>query len=75
MANTLDRLLQSAIDWEATQESPYLYQAAFENRTVRLRLNDFPEEPLCTAIVDGVETDLHDFPKGWTLPRHRGEPE
>jgi len=73
MITPLDRLLQSQIDWEATKESPYIFQAVFEKNTVRLRLNDFPEEPLCTAIIDGAETDLQDFPKCWTLPRHRGE--
>jgi hypothetical protein len=71
MTNLLDQLQQSRVDWEPTKESPYLFQAVFQGKVVRLRLNDFPEEPLCTAIIDGVETDLHDFPKTWTLPRHR----
>lgn len=67
----IQRLWQCRVDWELSAESPYLFQAAFENKTVQLRLNDFPDEPLCTIIVDGTETDLHEFPSLWTLPRHR----
>jgi len=73
MTNLLDQLQQSRVDWGATKESPYIFQAVLQGKVVLLRLNDFPEEPLCTVIIDGAETDLHDFPKTWTLPRHRGE--
>lgn len=66
-------LKQSKIDWQKTTESPYLFRAVLQGKSVYLRLNDFPDEPLCTAIIDGKETDLDDFPKSWTLPRHRGE--
>ncbi len=66
-------LKQSKVDWQKTAESPYLFRAVFQGKTVNLRLNDFPDEPLCTVIIDGKETNLDDFPKSWTLPRHRGE--
>jgi hypothetical protein len=71
MTNTLDRLLHTNIEWQPSQGSKYLFQYVFENRIVWLRLNDFPQEPLCTVILDGIEEDLSDFPKLWTLPRHR----
>lgn len=67
----MQKILHSRIDWETSAESPYLFQAVLEGRAVRLRLNDFPDEPLCTLIVEGKETDLHEFPPVWTLPRHR----
>lgn len=73
MSDLLDQLQQARIDWQKTSESPYVFQAVFQGKAVRLRLNDFPEEPLCTVIIDGAETDLHEFSKSWTLPRHRGE--
>lgn len=73
MANLLDQLQQSRVDWDTSQESPYVFQTVFQGRSVRLRLNDFPEEPLGTLLIDDAETDLHEFPKNWTLPRHRGE--
>jgi hypothetical protein len=73
MAGLLNQLQQARVDWQKTSESPYAFQAMFQGKVVRLRLNHFPEEPLCTVILDGIETDLHEFPKSWTLPRHRGE--
>jgi hypothetical protein len=69
----LEKLQQGKVDWQATNESPYTFEGVFQGEVVRLRLNDFPEEPLCTVIAGGTETDLHEFPKSWTLPRHRGE--
>jgi len=73
MTDLLDYLTQSRIDWQTTSESPYIFEAVFQGTMVRLRLNDFPEEPLCTVVIDGAGTDLDDLPKTWTLPRHRGE--
>lgn len=69
--NTVDKILHSRVDWEPSSESPYIFQATCGGQAVRLRLNDFPDEPLCTLIVEGTETDLHEFPPLWTLPRHR----
>jgi hypothetical protein len=69
----LDRLREARVDWQTTSESPYVFQTIYHEKVVRLRLNDFPDEPLCTVIIDGAEIDLHEFSKAWTLPRHRGE--
>ena len=71
--NSMKNILHERVDWEASAESPYTFEAMFEGRVVRLRLNDFPDEPLCTLIGEGVETDLHEFPPLWTLPRHRAK--
>jgi hypothetical protein len=73
MENVLGQLLNSKIDWHKTKESPYVFKSTHQGTALRLRLNDFPDEPLCTVIVDGTETDISEFPKCWTLPRHRGE--
>jgi len=73
MASLIDELQQSEIAWRASRESPYMFQAVFKGEDILVRLNDFPDEPLCTIIIRGTETDVHDFPKCWTLPRHRGE--
>jgi hypothetical protein len=69
----LRRLQHTPVDWATTSTFPYLFEALVDGRVVRVRLNDFPAEPLCTVIVDGVETDLDDWPEFWRLPRHRGE--
>jgi hypothetical protein len=73
MTNFLEQLQQARVDWQTMKESPYSFQAVFQGTVVRLRLNDFPEELLCTVIFDCTETDPHEFSKLWTLPRHRGE--
>ena len=73
MIDFLDHLQQARVSWETTERSPYIFQSVFQGKVVQLRLNDFPEEPLCTVIVDGTETDLHEFSKSWTLPSHRKE--
>jgi hypothetical protein len=64
-------LQQSAFDWEMSVESPYIFKATLQDKFLRLRLNDFPDDPLCMVIVDGTELDLQEFPSSWTLPRHR----
>jgi hypothetical protein len=70
---TIEQLLKKKIDWEKTQESEYIFSATVEGKELFLRLNDFPEEPLCTIIINGNKTNLDDLGKGWTLPKHRGE--
>lgn len=64
-------LKQAELDWQTTGESAFVFEAKYLDRSFRLRLNDFPDEPLCTVVADGEEIDLHKFPLRWTLPRHR----
>jgi hypothetical protein len=73
MNTFIEQLQQAKVDWQSTKDDPYMFLGAFQDQVVRLRLNDFPDEPLCTVIAGGEETDIHEFPKTWTLPRHRGE--
>ena len=68
-----EELRRAKVDWQKTPESPYLFEAVWNGREIRLRLNDFPDEPICTLLVGAQETQLDEFPKGWTLPRHREE--
>ena len=71
MPNTLEKLLRTNIEWQKTEGSSYVFTASFDGKEVKLRLNDFPEEPLCTLFTGDQETQIHEFPKCWTLPRHR----
>ncbi|HMY56525.1 MAG TPA: hypothetical protein PK671_26385 [Candidatus Obscuribacter sp.] len=71
MNKEIEQMQAARLDWEPTPECAFLFRSLFRNKQVQLRLNDFPDEPLCTVIVGGVETDLEDFPKTWTLPKHR----
>ena len=73
MSNVAEQLQRTNIGWQKTNESAYLFKALFNGKEVRLRLNDFPDEPLGTLFVDAHEVQIEDFPRCWTLPRHRGE--
>jgi hypothetical protein len=71
VSSFVDILRRNRVDWEATDESKVVFQVLFQGKIVRLRLNDFPDEPICTVIVDEEETDVEPFPETWTLPKHR----
>ena len=65
-------LCNQKIDWYTSSSlSPYVFEAIVNGEQIRLRLNDFPEEVLCTLIIRNTEIDIEQFPKNWTLPRHR----
>jgi hypothetical protein len=67
-------ILQRKVDWKNALESAFIFSAVVDGQTFKLRMNDFPEEPLCTLIwADGQQQDLEDLGKRWTLPAHRGE--
>jgi hypothetical protein len=71
MKKEIEQMQAAKLDWEQTPENAFLFRSLFRNGFVHLRLNDFPDEPLCTVIFEGQETDLEEFPKSWTLPKHR----
>lgn len=71
---TVDSLIVTEIDWIAEANEPYMHYAIVDGKTIRLRLNDFPDEPICTVFIDGKGFDIEEFPRpNWTLPAHRGE--
>lgn len=67
----IERLRRNTVDWRRTAESRYTFQAVFEGELVKMRLNDFPAEPICTVIHGGQEIDIEPFPETWTLPGNR----
>ena len=67
----IGQLCRSRVDWQVTTECKYIFQAVFQGELVKLRLNDFPEEPFCTVMHDGQEINIEPFPEIWTLPKHR----
>ena len=71
MKTEIEQMQAARLDWEQTPQSAYLFSSVFKSRLVYLRLNDFPDEPLCTVVLEDQEIDLEDFPKNWTLPKHR----
>jgi hypothetical protein len=69
----LKAILKQKIDWQKSDESDYIFNAIIGGKIWKLRLNDFPEEPLCTVIWGSGQQDLDDLGEHWTLPKHRGE--
>ncbi len=68
---TLETLITRPIDWKPSSESRYLFYTVMDGERFELRLNDFPEEPLCTLIGQGRGIDLEEFGEHWTMPWHR----
>ena len=57
------------IAWEHTGDGEFPYRAHIKGRTFTIRVNNFPDEPLYTLLVDGQEIeDLEDWPSPWVRP-------
>lgn len=56
------------VPWQETQDSRFPYRATVESQDWRLRMNDFPDEPLYTLIIEGREI-IHFTkpPSGWRI--------
>ncbi|MEV0411195.1 hypothetical protein AB0I68_10415 [Streptomyces sp. NPDC050448] len=54
--------------WHDTGTRVFRWAARTEGRWWVLRLNDFPEHPLCTSFIDArVMGDIDDAPDAWRL--------
>ncbi|MDM8516059.1 hypothetical protein QUF76_07665 [Desulfobacterales bacterium HSG16] len=63
--NCLDRKLV----WSETDNADVPYSACVDNENWIIRLNDFPEEPLYTLLIeDRPVIDFDDWPKSWQRP-------
>jgi hypothetical protein len=64
--SALRRYLRRSLRWSRTADATAPWQAAAGKATCRLRLNDFPAEPMYTLLVDGQPVgDLEDWPACW----------
>lgn len=69
------RYRDEPVRWEAAPSgaAPVVYQARVGGRLWRLRLNDFPDEPLYTLFDEGERVlDFTECPAAWTLPGMAG---
>lgn len=72
MTDPAEEYLRKKIKWNESNNSEYPFFIVIDRKTLVLRLNDFPEEPLYTLIVDGKEViDLEGLPSTWQIPRYR----
>jgi hypothetical protein len=54
------------IVWEKTDDVDFPYVAPGEGGSMKIRLNDFPAEPMYTLLADGaVICDFDDWPENW----------
>lgn len=60
---TPKELLLRQIVW--TKIGPAHWTAYVDGQLCELRMNDFPEEPLFTIIVNGRTLDINDAPRAW----------
>jgi len=64
-----EKLLAMPIVWKHTGDAEFAYQALVEGRTFTIRINDFPDEPLYSLLVEDQELeDLEDWPPAWVEP-------
>ena len=50
-------------------DAPIEYRAEHAGQEWLVRMNDFPDEPLFTLIVDGVEiVNFNEWPREWGEP-------
>jgi hypothetical protein len=73
MIMTIDQLLTTHIDWVQTGEEKWILHVELDGGRINLRLNDFPEENLCTVFLDNQKYELDNLPTCWTLPAHRAK--
>lgn len=69
MSEADDELITMPIVWKHTGDAEFPYTAEVRGRTLTIRINDFPAEPLYTVIAE--ENDLFhldDWPSAWTMP-------
>jgi len=62
----IDDYLKMNVTWSRTEDPVVLWRAEVGTRRWAVRINDFPEEPLYTLIVDEEEVgDFDNWPPEW----------
>lgn len=65
-ATQLDGFLAQPLDWRLTGDLEVPWATTAAGRRWQLRLNDFPDEPMYTLLIDGQPAgDFHDWPDAW----------
>jgi hypothetical protein len=67
--SAMSDLTATPIRWEHSGDGEFPYHAEIDGRSLTVRVNDFPADPLYTLLVDGAElVDLDDWPPVWRRP-------
>lgn len=65
----MDARLRRAITWSKGHDPSVMYTAEVDGARWTIRLGEFPDEPLYTLAIDGIEVlSFDDWPPAWTRP-------
>ena len=66
MSHTADKIFSNRIVWHKTDDPEFPYETHVNNQHMKIRLNDFPLEPLYTLLINGDDvSDFDDWPANW----------
>jgi DNA-binding NtrC family response regulator len=71
---SIQELLDASVEWSATGDAVEPYVSHVGQDAFTVRINDFPESPLYTLFVNGVQLgDFDEWPSAWLRP-HESDP-
>jgi hypothetical protein len=66
------KVYNKLITWEESEDVDFPYKADVDGIRWRLRINDFPDEPLFTLFIENQEWGhFDDLPPTWSIPREK----
>lgn len=66
MSNKNQNYVELSIKWDESNNPEYPYETNYDGHKLQVRINDFPEEPLYSLLIDDkLICDLEDWPKAW----------
>jgi hypothetical protein len=64
----IQEVLNAEVYWERVTLEGVEYVATLNGNVFKLRMNDFPDEPLYTVTFGNEKIDLDDTPDSWHFP-------
>ena len=62
-----DEIKNKSIEWKKVNDSSKYFSTFYKDRTVLIRINNFPDEPICTFINGSEIIDIEDVPNSWQI--------
>lgn len=67
--NDRDKYFSKALKWFNTEDAEYPLVSNVNEECWRIRINDFPEEPLYTLFIEKrLVVSFNDWPSSWKKP-------
>ncbi|MDB5859938.1 MAG: hypothetical protein JWQ76_3627 [Ramlibacter sp.] len=65
-ADEVDQLVRESVKWRETDDPDFPYEMNRDQVLWKIRINDFPDEPLYSLMRNGVQmADFDDWPPHW----------